>query len=371
MFSSGNKDAVAANFRTNITAITWMKIFLIFCMLVAAPFQLAAQAKPQLLKFDEFSEVSNDNYVFTDEVPVKERIARFVSRLKREHGKKVYIVYYRARIADYFNSSNARNVAERARFEVYYSTLIGEKVEVIDGGLREFNSWEFWIASRTASPPVPSPTFSASEAIDCPSLYVALDRPAFDSDKPVVFNAGAYPNLETSVEWRISSGTMLEGQGTNSLRVDPEGSRRITAIATFRNVPPPCKVSAQTTADVGLKPFLMDRFDRAPSSQIRALLDGFLTRIAEDDSLEGYVILYGGRSEKRSLEARVRLITEHFYFRRFPLQRITIRKGGYREYPSTELWLLPTGVEPPKPTPTVDSKFVRSYVPERADRKRK
>jgi hypothetical protein len=51
-------------------------------------------------------------------------------------------------------------------------------------------------------------------------------------------------------------------------------------------------------------------------------------------------------------------VMQIFAFYKYDTSRITIVKGGFREYNTVDSWIVPPGAEPPKPTPTVDEKFV-------------
>ena len=48
-----------------------------------------------------------------------------------------------------------------------------------------------------------------------------------------------------------------------------------------------------------------------------------------------------------------------FAFRRFGTDRVKIVDGGFREFNSAEMWLMPRGVTAPNPTPSVDNKFIK------------
>jgi len=73
----------------------------------------------------------------------------------------------------------------------------------------------------------------------------------------------------------------------------------------------------------------------------RAYIIGYSPRVVE---WEIYNRSYG---EMRAGQARERL-SEFFDYR-----RIAGVDGGFREFATTELWIVPPGAEPPKPTPTV------------------
>jgi hypothetical protein len=53
------------------------------------------------------------------------------------------------------------------------------------------------------------------------------------------------------------------------------------------------------------------------------------------------------------------------------LGRIVTVDGGYREVPMTELWMVPRGSTPPKPSPTVDPSKIKPPVTKKRVSKKK
>jgi hypothetical protein len=349
-----------------------MKTFLSLCVVVFASLQSIAQSKPIALKFDEFTDEPGKLYLFDDVITFNERVNRLVNRLKRERSKRVYIIHFRARVANYSDASNSRTNAERARWEIVYNTPIKDNVEIIDGGIRELNTLEFWISAKNGLAPTASPTFLNSEAITCPSLYVSPEYPRFKDGEPLIFNAGRYPKSETQVDWTLSAGKILEGQGTDSIRVDPTGAERVTAIASFHGIALPCNNNVMVTARVGMKPYLVNSVSGFNISYLAALLDSFWSILADRPNVSGLIYVYGSRTQqKRSLDRAERIVLNHLAFRRFPSERIRIIRGGYRDFESVDLWLLPPGAKEPGPSPTVDETYVRPIAGRKFGKARK
>jgi len=80
-----------------------------------------------------------------------------------------------------------------------------------------------------------------------------------------------------------------------------------------------------------------------------------------NSELTGHITAYAGRGKNDRVEQDRALasVKRIFAFRRFGTDRVKIVNGGFREYNSAEMWLLPPGVAPPKPTPSVDNKFIK------------
>jgi hypothetical protein len=321
------------------------------------------------VKFDEFTLNSEYNYFFDDAKSFNERVVRFQKHLKNQRGKKVYIVYYRPRILNYSDRWRGSQLADRAKWEIGYASPIKHvDIEVVEGGIRDEGTIEFWVGSRKSKPPTLTPTFQPSESIECPSVSVYLQNPAFDRSEPAVFIASAYPKSNLKAKWSVSSGSIVDGQGADFLKVDPKGSERITVIATVEGIQPPCNSSAIATADIGPRPHLLDEYGGLPESDIRGRLDLLMASVSNDSKVKGEIIIYGNRSSANSLSVSMRLVQNHFRFRRFPPGRIIVTPGGYREAGGMELWLYPEGTKGPQPRPTVDEKFVRPPTRRKAGR---
>lgn len=92
-----------------------------------------------------------------------------------------------------------------------------------------------------------------------------------------------------------------------------------------------------------------------------AQLDAFAIYLQNHATASGYVIVYGGKLGRRN-EAKVRLVCMRDYLIKnhgIEASRLFFIDGGYREKFHVEMWFVPKGEEPPKPTPTVSPKDVK------------
>jgi len=325
------------------------------------------QAMPA--KFDEFTLGSRYNHFFDDELAFKERVARFQKHLKNGRRKKVFIVYYRPRVLNFADSWRGRQIADRAKWDIGYESAVKhDDIEVIEGGIRDQGTIEFWVGQRNSLPPKLSPTFKPTESIDCPSVYVYLQNPAFDRNEEVVFIATVSPKSDFKTKWTVSSGVILDGQGADFVKVDPKGAERLTVIATVDGIQPPCNNSAIATTDIGPKPYLFDEYGGLPDSDLRGRLDLLMAAVSGNHKVQGEIIIYGRRSSSNSLATSMRLVQNQFRFRRFPPGRIIITAGGYREDGGMELWLYPLGSKGPQPRPSAEKQFVRPPARQKTSR---
>jgi hypothetical protein len=104
-----------------------------------------------------------------------------------------------------------------------------------------------------------------------------------------------------------------------------------------------------------------DEFKYTPpysECDIKARLDEYWKVLKDNPDWRAYIVGYGGR--RRPLK---RVAYPPAYWREYlvealevPAERVVVMDGGLREDAIVELWFVPPGAEPPKPTPTVFSK---------------
>ncbi|MCA1636719.1 MAG: hypothetical protein LC802_24410 [Acidobacteria bacterium] len=117
---------------------------------------------------------------------------------------------------------------------------------------------------------------------------------------------------------------------------------------------------------------LVDKFENICCGDEKARLDNFAIQLLNEPETQGYIIFYEGRRYAscyssrprvpRLGEAQARAARMKPYLvdtRGFDANRLVIINGGYREKWMAELWIVPKGANPPKPTPTLQAKDVR------------
>jgi hypothetical protein len=116
---------------------------------------------------------------------------------------------------------------------------------------------------------------------------------------------------------------------------------------------------------------LVDEFGRIQCEDLRMRLDNFLVNLQNSPQSRGHIIVYDGkhsfydyRKKDPKLEYRLPIFGEatlltqqmltHFKFRKFPPEKYLFITGGFRENYTVEFWIVPKGVKPPTPSPTLD-----------------
>lgn len=111
----------------------------------------------------------------------------------------------------------------------------------------------------------------------------------------------------------------------------------------------PCGMSECRVANANYK----DPFDVA---MIDMAFQALPFELENDPKKSSYIIVYAGRKSKKD-EAKIVASRMKDYLinkRGVSPSRIEAIDGGYREKPSLDIWLVPEGKEPPKPTPTLN-----------------
>jgi hypothetical protein len=352
--------------KTNLTK------FLILSFLFAV-LSISAQNNSQALKFDEFAVTDFSFYFSYDQITVAQKAERFAKQMRKQTGAKAYIIYYQSRITE--NNSEIRYLAERIKRDVSNERLAYDDVVIVSGGFRENAAFEFWIAPKNAAPPEPTPTFAKSETFVCPKVIVDSENLRGQSET-IVFSVRSYFVKDVknyTLKWQVSGGEIVEGQGTDiiKVRLNDSAKKRVTAFLEIEGLPLPCRKNFTATAQIESgNLILLDGFGQIPNGETRARLDYFLSELQKNPTAKGYVIVYGNRtSGAGSVESRIKLYKHHFTFRGFDSAPINIVQGGYREEAFSEMWLS-FGDEKPVPTPTVDAKFVKIPKPARKPRRK-
>jgi hypothetical protein len=115
-----------------------------------------------------------------------------------------------------------------------------------------------------------------------------------------------------------------------------------------------------------------DKFGNICCEDEKARLDNFAIHLMNEPRSQGYIIFYEGRRyascysarpripRRREAEARAARMKPYLVDTRgLGANRIIMIKGGYREEWVAELWIVPNGANPPKPTPTLEAKDIR------------
>ena len=207
----------------------------------------------------------------------------------------------------------------------------------------------------------------AVAASPCP-YPVNVSAPASANDGDIVtFSAAVdYPGPSAlNYTWTVSppAARILSGAGTPTITVDSSGlgNRRLTAILVVDDGSGDrsCRQTAQAATGI-VPPRQLEtprRFDEFPSVAFdddKARLDNLAIELQNNPGSTGYIVAYAGRRSRPGTADRmnaraVKYLTET---RGISRDRLQVINGGGRDTNSYELWLVPQGAEPPRPTPS-------------------
>lgn len=199
-------------------------------------------------------------------------------------------------------------------------------------------------------PPPPPPTCT-SLLINCPERV--------DVGQPLTFTSavtGSIGNVTPTYNWAVSAGTITEGQGTPTIKVDTKGLAGETIRATLAMGGFNLECSASCAITLPPPPPTCRKFDEYPEisrNDEKARLDNFAIEMQNDPTSTGYAIVYprsGGRPA--SAQSRSTGIVDYMVNSRgFDTRRIVTLIGPARSEMRVELWVCPQGATPPTPVP--------------------
>lgn len=186
--------------------------------------------------------------------------------------------------------------------------------------------------------------------ITCPDRVVAGQPLTFTSTA-----TGGSGNVTPAYRWTVSGGTIIEGQGTTSIKVDTTGLGGQTIKASFSVDGYPTNCSANCVAQIQLPVVPARKFDEFPSiarNDEKARLDNFAIELKNDPTSTAYVIVYPGQNSKTGEVQRhtSQIVNYLVNYRGIDSRRIVTLTGPTRPELLVELWLSPQGATPPSPT---------------------
>jgi len=198
----------------------------------------------------------------------------------------------------------------------------------------------------------------------CPTISVSC--PSDLGSKPLTLTAniiGGDPAAPLTYEWTVYGGTIIQGQGTPTIKLKPDGGTSYTGAVEIGGLNPGCPSKASCSLIVCPPPpiTMFDSYGVLPNNQEKLRLDSFATALKNAPGAMGYVLTYGSRrgfaGEAKTIGERAKsyLVNE----RDINAARISSVEGGFKEKLTVDLWLVPSGATPPKPEPTVDPSEVR------------
>jgi hypothetical protein len=191
----------------------------------------------------------------------------------------------------------------------------------------------------------------------CPTIEIVCPT-NIGIDQPLTFTSrasGGTPSITPVYNWTVSAGTIIEGQGTNTIKVDTSGLagqtvRASLAMGGYGSL----LCSADCGVSIPVPRIVSRKFDEFPDIQRndeKARLDNFVIELQNDPTATAYVVIYPGRGSKRGdvQHHATRIVDYMVNSRGIDQHRIVTLVGSARNELFVELWITPQGATPPNP----------------------
>ena len=214
-----------------------------------------------------------------------------------------------------------------------------------DGACQAFSSVTVLVNPCVAVQPV-----CPAIEIVCPT-NIATDQPLTFSSR---YTGGVPANVTPAFNWTVSAGTIISGQGTDTIKVDTTGLAGQTVRASLSMGGYNLECSADCGVSIPLPKLFSRRFDEFPDisrNDEKARLDNFGIELQQDPTATGYVVVYPGRSSKRGeVQHHASRVVEYLVNSRgLDQRRIVTLVGPAKDQLMVELWVTPQGATPPNP----------------------
>jgi len=199
---------------------------------------------------------------------------------------------------------------------------------------------------RVECPPVP----------ECPQVQIVCPT-QIELGQPVVFDSLVNGTVGTSpllYNWTVSGGTIIEGQGTSSIKVNASGLEGQTLMATASlagygaSSTARCSASCSTQVPIAQTCRKFDEYPEISRNDEKARLDNLGVALQNDPFATAYVIIHPAQHAKPGdTEKRSRNVTDYLISSRgLDSKRIVIQVGSPRPEAVVEIWLCPRGTTP-------------------------
>ncbi|HJP91083.1 MAG TPA: hypothetical protein VJ875_03955 [Pyrinomonadaceae bacterium] len=191
----------------------------------------------------------------------------------------------------------------------------------------------------------------------CPAIEIVCPTNV-GVDQPLTFSSRASGGIPANVSpvynWTVSAGTIIAGQGTDTIKVDTTGLAGQTVRASLSMGGYNLECAADCAVSIPVPKVNNRKFDEFPDisrNDEKARLDNFGIELQNDPTATAYVIVYPGKSGKPGeVQHHASRIVEYLVnSRQLDQRRIVTLVGPARDHLFVELWITPQGATPPNP----------------------
>lgn len=191
----------------------------------------------------------------------------------------------------------------------------------------------------------------------CPAIEIVCPTD-IAMGQPITFTSrltgGVPANTNAVYNWTVSAGTIIQGQGTETIKVDTAGLGGQTVRASLSVGGYNLECAADCGVAVPLPKLINRKFDEFPDisrNDEKARLDNYGIELQNDPTATAYVIVYPGRYGKSGevQQHAGRIVDYLVNSRGLDKSRIVTLVGPKRDNLFVELWITPQGATPPNP----------------------
>lgn len=168
-------------------------------------------------------------------------------------------------------------------------------------------------------------------------------------------NVENYDSSKLSFKWTTSNGDIIEGQGTQSIKVS-EGynDENTTVTVEIEGLPEGCsKTDSETASPICYRPpTLFDEFSIPVSRIEKTRLDNLLNELGNNPNAKAFIIEYfKPNTPKKIIAQKIQKITDYFVnIKRLEKEKFTILTADSEyEQNRTKFWIVPPGARVPEP----------------------
>lgn len=188
----------------------------------------------------------------------------------------------------------------------------------------------------------------------CPEVEIKMPARISQINEKTTVVLAVSGGFDFKVEWSVSSGIIVDGQGTTAIVVVPselDEGRAIEATAKITGLPEDCKNSYSESFGVeSLPPWCsIDEVGKMPKNDLRGRLDLYFAELNNNPSSIGWIDVYFAKADSRKHKLdHLSTIVKHSAFRKFDLSRIRFSITDGLKTQSTKFWRYQPDAHLPK-----------------------
>ena len=192
-------------------------------------------------------------------------------------------------------------------------------------------------------------------APECPQVRISCPSQT-EPGQPIEFVSTVSGSIGTAplvYNWTVSGGSIIEGQGTSSIKVSAAGleGQSITATASLAGSEASlagCSASCAIQIPVAQTCRKFDEYPEISRNEEKARLDNLGVALQNDPFATAFVIVHPGeRSKSGDVAKRSHNVTDYLINSRgLDGKRVVLQVGAIRPTAVIEIWLCPRGTTP-------------------------